>query len=516
MAGTAWTLASIEEKFNISEANFHTLLTEYSWSTRTITYSFPAAAFPGADSYIPDGETLQYTPFSQVEIDFVHSAFDQLERTINLDFVYDASGAGEMKFGHHNMTVGGYAAYPYPGSLHEILIANNLTVGRHSQFVFWHELGHSLGLEHTHESDTPLPSQYDTGYASVMSYEDTYGPIGSYMLLDVLALIEKYGKSTLATDDTYSADLNAIVIADFGGNDVIDLSTAEYKPGTSTAVDLVRGFASFDVKGGSPDFAMNSGNYNMIIADGTTIEKVIGSSIADKITGGAGNEELIGNEGDDQISGGAGIDNIDGGNGNDVLDGGAGADVMRGGWWHDTFYVDDVDDEVIELGGEGVDRVIASVDYTLHNFIEVLVLAGTAISGSGDDQKNTIIGNQLDNILIGGLGKDTLSGRLGSDVFRFVTKEEAGRGKKADSIIDFDVGEDAIDISGLADIGSLTFIGASAFHRSAGEVRYVTINQRGKKEDATLVEGDLDGNGKSDFELRLVGLHSLADTDFIL
>ena len=56
---------------------------------------------------------------------------------------------------------------------------------------------------------------------------------------------------------------------------------------------------------------------------------------------------LIGNDGDDQLYGGAGANTLIGGKGND------------------GYYVDSVLDRIIELPGEGADRVEATVSFTL-------------------------------------------------------------------------------------------------------------------------------------------------------
>ncbi|HEX8445329.1 MAG TPA: family 16 glycosylhydrolase [Sphingomonas sp.] len=150
-----------------------------------------------------------------------------------------------------------------------------------------------------------------------------------------------------------------------------------------------------------------------------------------------------------------------GGGGSDRLDGGKGADVMSGGADGDTYIVDDIGDVVIEKAGEGWDLMISSVDYTLAANVEQLTLSGTAIRGTSSVGGGIVNGNELNNILTGGAGKDYLDGKagddriiggagndqltggLGRDTFVFA----AGFGK--DTITDFKVGEDAIDWSAL-------------------------------------------------------------------
>ena len=102
--------------------------------------------------------------------------------------------------------------------------------------------------------------------------------------------------------------------------------------------------------------------------------------------------------------------------GNDTLDGGAGADILVGGVGHDTYVVDNDGDRVIENNGEGTDTVRSSIDYTLVDHVENLILTGTqALTGRGNELDNVIIGNSANNILYGLDGNDTLDGGLGAD-----------------------------------------------------------------------------------------------------
>jgi hypothetical protein len=87
----------------------------------------------------------------------------------------------------------------------------------------------------------------------------------------------------------------------------------------------------------------------------------------------------------------------------------------------------------------------------------------------------------------------------------------------ADSISDFvEGGSDLLDLSDIdADTvaggdQAFSFIGSSAFSGSAGELRQFTSGAD------TYVAGDVDGDGLSDFIIKLNGSHTLAGTDFDL
>ena len=89
---------------------------------------------------------------------------------------------------------------------------------------------------------------------------------------------------------------------------------------------------------------------------------------------------------------------------------------MIGGTGSDVYYVDNAADIVTEAAGEGVDWAVASVSYTLADNVDHLVLTGSAaISGTGNDLSNTLIGNAAANILSGQGGSDALSGGGGDD-----------------------------------------------------------------------------------------------------
>ena len=85
-------------------------------------------------------------------------------------------------------------------------------------------------------------------------------------------------------------------------------------------------------------------------------------------------------------------------------------------------------------------------------------------------------------------------------------------------ILDFNSAEgDHIDLAGI-DAKSKTktiddhfkFIGTKAFHHKAGELHYI------KKAGYLLAEGDMDGNGKADFQIEVHGVTKLGVHDFIL
>jgi serralysin len=264
------------------------------------------------------------------------------------------------------------------------------------------------------------------------------------------------------------------------------------------------------------------------------------------ITGTSGNNRLYGYEGNDTLDGGAGDDYLLGAEGNDTLTGGAGYDRMYGGTGDDTYIVGDLSDYAYENAGEGTDRVIASINHQLRANIEVLELAGTAdLRGYGNAENNLILGNSGANLLYGRDGNDSLDGNAGNDIlygengddaldggtgqdrfyggtgaddFIFATGDFGGMtSSTADRIHDFSQAQgDQIRLEGvdantaLGGDQAFAFIGGGAFTGTAGELRTQQISGN------TYVMGDTNGDGQADFWIRLDGLHTLGQSDFML
>jgi Ca2+-binding RTX toxin-like protein len=184
-------------------------------------------------------------------------------------------------------------------------------------------------------------------------------------------------------------------------------------------------------------------------------------------------------------TGSSGIDEVLGWSAADVMVLGGGADEAAGGAGNDTIFGDAGDD--VMSGGSGAD--------TLHG------------------------GANLDT-LTGGLGKDTLDGGLNNDFFDFNTKNESVKGVNRDVIIDFSGvigGElDRIDLStidaksGINGNQKFKFIGGQKFHDVKGELHIV------KKVGFVVVEGDINGDGRADFQIEVDNVANLAKADFIL
>lgn len=127
------------------------------------------------------------------------------------------------------------------------------------------------------------------------------------------------------------------------------------------------------------------------------------------------------------INGTAANDTLVGTSGDDIINGLAGADKMSGGAGNDTYYVDNVGDQVIENSNAGTDAIISSVTYALSANVENLALTGTAaINGAGNALNNVVRGNDVANVLDGRAGSDFLYGDGGNDTLIYTMTENSG------------------------------------------------------------------------------------------
>ena len=292
---------------------------------------------------------------------------------------------------------------------------------------------------------------------------------------------------------------------------------------------------------------------DVLLGDGTN-SLTNGGTIAGSVTGGSGSDTFkntgtVGvsinlGGGDDTMTGGnsaedvtdsLGIDTykLGGGNdrlmlqsGNDICDGGAGQDTLSLSLVVADFRVN-LDTKAVTLydapfQASSAVAASAGIDASVKGFEKVVGGSGSDwLMGSG--KGDFLDGGVGSDVLYGGLGNDTLTGSAGTDYFSYQQTKESGPTRDTrDTITDFAgagaAGGDWIDLKAMD--ADTTKDGDQAFAwygnmvsfdpGFAGLLRTVVLG------DDVLVQGEVNGDGKVDFEILVVGAPTLYEFDFIL
>jgi len=138
----------------------------------------------------------------------------------------------------------------------------------------------------------------------------------------------------------------------------------------------------------------------------TSLSNTLSTNIENLILTGANAISGTGNSLDNYIIGNSNNNNLDGGS--------AGADTLIGGLGDDLYNVGHSGVIIIENPDEGTgDQVVTSVNYTLGNNIESMIITSTAVT--------LAVGNSSDNIIQSPIsGNQTLIGGLGNDSYNIM------------------------------------------------------------------------------------------------
>jgi Ca2+-binding RTX toxin-like protein len=329
----------------------------------------------------------------------------------------------------------------------------------------------------------------------------------------------KGGSDTLVGglgDDTYVVDATGDVITEAAdqGTDTVNVALATagatYTLGANVENAMVTGTVAINLTGS---------NVANVLTGNSAANKLDGKEGADTLIGGAGGDTYVVDDVGDTISEvstvateidtvqasvdwtlgsnlekltltgtadldgtGNGLNNtLTGTSGANRLDGGLGADTMLGGAGNDTYVVDNTADKVYETttatsttNAGGTDTVESSVTWTLGNYVENLILTGSAaINGTGNSLANRLTGNEGNNVLSGGTGVDTYAGGEGDDTY--VLDQEAEFGTLTELA---DEGRDTLQI-GYAN-ASTTTAKTVSLTGALAEIENVTISGTGR------------------------------------
>jgi Ca2+-binding RTX toxin-like protein len=253
----------------------------------------------------------------------------------------------------------------------------------------------------------------------------------------------------------------------------------------------------------------------------SAIENIIGGNHADSLTG---------NGGDNVIDGGA--DELA-----DTIDGGAGADTV-------SF--------ASITGATGVSFTLGTYSATAKTTAQTVAKIGGTFTDkvrnveniAGSKNGDTLTGNDANNVINGGAGVDTLTGGAGADslyggagdmakdVFDLNAIAESKTGTARDKVYDFVTKIDKIDLSGIdanvntnpktakAGDQAFAFNGTTAkansvWYKVADGKIVSDVDGIASTKDL-VIYGDVNGDARADFEIGLVGVTSITQSDFLL
>lgn len=450
------------------------LLQTYRWGsgsgTVEMTYSFGTSNSVYQSGY--SEPTNGFGEFSEHQKAATRSVLDYWANVADITFTEvtdSATVAGDFRFAKSSEPSTAWAYLPNSyASGGDVWVGpssyyNDMSEGTYGFQTMLHEMGHALGLMHTHQGSVAATSDIDwTGY-SVMSYRSYVdAPLTGYtqnyypttpMINDIKAVQHMYGANTSHNtgDTTYSwttGDRILETIWDAGGTDTIDWSNQS----SAAEINLTSGVWS---KLGPTYYSKfpTAEDRTLMIAENAVIENAIGGSAADTITGNTAANVLTGGGGDDALTGGSGDDRFvfASGFGDDTISdftaGSGSDDTLDFSSYGYTAYTEILSNITIaDVGGNAVLTIgsdsltltgVSSSSLDVDDFFGVL--AGAT---SGND---TLLGTSGNDVIDGLAGNDAIGGNGGNDFLRGGAGDDAISGNAGDDSIYGDGGSDTLN-----------------------------------------------------------------------
>ena len=347
-----------------------------------ITYSLMNANSVLGDNYDDgweQGEDGVYSNIENYSADWeaaVDAAFEYWGNVSGITFVKvddNANMCGDIRIALSSGDfggAGGWSNVPYYYQGENNSTANDIWIRsyydqwhsdwpQYNNYILLHEIGHSLGLAHTHDNGYYSSIEQNTGQYSIMSYIGfgyLVNPWPGYevddnilqdrpAINDIKTIQYLYGMTPEYnqgnTNYTYTGPVFT-TIYDTGGTDTIDVSsygldiTLDLRGGTVSYIGTAELELEVPYGNGSGDYTYEYSGFPIGIAEGTIIENATTGS------------------GDDTITCNTAINTITCGSGNDDVLLISTGDIVFGGHGYDNFYINSLDFNHID-GGVGTD-----------------------------------------------------------------------------------------------------------------------------------------------------------------
>lgn len=392
----------------LTDAYMNTLDWGFHWNTTNLSYEFNTVI---PNEYLSNTSlTDNWSAFNASEKSVAQAALQRVSELIPLVFTQVEGTTGDIRFNSVDISdASGFAYAPSDGIGGDVWIgssnrieANAYQPGSYGQLVIIHEIGHALGLKHTFDAPSVLPTNLDDSVHSVMSYTSykyltpsfTYDSSKvyfhgnsvyqtEYSLFDVEALQAIYGANTgfHTGVDTYTVGANQYrTLWDAGGTDTIDESDAT---GTCT-VNLCPGqYSSLNVQTLAQQQAATLAYYHAAGKTGSSIDSFVAS-----IYSGSNAVNFYTGENNLAIASGAWIENVSTGSANDiVVDNAVNNTIIAGGG-----------DDLVQLYWGGFDTVNGG---TGTDTVQVLDKQSQAALVKQSDGSYLMVGTYFAAVLIG-------------------------------------------------------------------------------------------------------------------
>jgi serralysin len=336
------------------------LLSGEQWSALDLTFSFPTNASQYEAGYGLREQQTNFEALNDLQAATVRQVFAMVSGLTNLTFSeLDGASAGQAVI-RQAMSDKPATAWSYtPGPSAEagdVWYGNSSgwydapKVGNYAYGTILHEIGHTLGLKHGHESKPEgspiMTAAHDSMEYSIMTYRSYVGAAGlsaeneiwgfaqTFMMVDIAALQHMYGAdfSTNAGNTTYrwspatgetfidgvgqgAPGANRIFRTVWDGNGIDLYDFSNYT--TNLSVDLRPG--NWTKTSDQQLALLGPGQYaHGNIANALQVEGDA-RSLIENARGGIGRDTIVGNTVGNVLAGGGG---------NDALTGGAGKDIF--------------------------------------------------------------------------------------------------------------------------------------------------------------------------------------------